>query len=276
MSDSSLTTSLSTLATLVQGAQSVLVVVTGNPTVDQLAAGTALTLALQQAGKQVTLATPQSLEKNPTLVTATKELAGISQLTTVLGKQNLVISFAYQETAVDNVSYAIGETTKRFYLTIKPQPGKSPLDAQTVEMTYAGIEVDVIWLIGVTDLASLGKLYAGYEELYATKPIIAMHTQALEIGQIRLHTAKSSCLSEAMTRILVDLQLPLTADIATNLVKGIEVSTNWFSAQTAQAETFEVTALLLKAGAKRSIKPVTENATKQFAVKLAPTKKRSS
>jgi nanoRNase/pAp phosphatase (c-di-AMP/oligoRNAs hydrolase) len=248
------TTDLSNLRVLVNSAQAVVIAVGPQPTLDQWAVATALQLVLEQAGKSVVLAAPRKLvipENSPL-----QPLVGLDQVTDSLGKRDLVVSFAYDESAVDAVSYAIGAETQRFYLTIKPKPGHKPLAAETVEFTYAGVDADLIFLIGVHELPQLAQLYTGYEELYTKVPVVTIHTFAPEIGQIRLDTSKSTCSAEALVKILLDLGLALTPVAASNLLYAIDMLTDGLSSFSVTADTFETAAELLRAGARRFRRPV--------------------
>ncbi len=260
------TTDLSNLQVLVNAAHSVVIAVGPQPTLDQWAVATALQLALEQAGKSVLLAGPRKpvIPENSPL----QPLVGLDQVAESLGKRDLVVSFAYNEAAVDAVSYAIGAETQRFYLTIKPKPGHQPLAAETVEFTYAGVDADLIFLIGVHELPQLAQLYTGYEELYAKVPVVTIHSFAPEIGQIRLDTSKSTCSAEALVKILLDLGLPLTPVAASNLLYAIDMLTDGLSSFSVTADTFQTAAELLRAGARRFRRPGHQMAHQVKAAKV--------
>ncbi len=233
---------------LLAGAHSILVVLGSNPTTDQLATGTALTLGLQAQGKQVYLLSPTQPQP------ISDALAGLNFLQTELGNKDLAISFAYQPESVDKVSYHIDDQSQRFFLIIKPQKGQSPLKSETVEFSYTGAEADLIFLIGVHSLESLEHLYFGYEQLYRDTTTVVFHTFETNIGSVKLNTSGTSSLSEAMALFLQELEVPLSAEMATNLLLAIEEVTDGFKSLATTADTFEVVAQLLRFGARR-IKP---------------------
>lgn len=262
------TTDLSNLRILIDSARAVVIAVGPQPTLDQWAVATALQLTLEQAGKTVLLAAPHkpTLPENSPL----QPLAGLDQVADSLGKRDLVVSFAYDEAAVDAVSYAIGAETQRFYLTIKPKPGHKPLAAETVEFTYAGVDADLIFLIGVHELPQLAQLYTGYEELYGRVSIVTIHSFAPEIGQIRLDTSKSTCSAEALVKILLDLNLALPPAAASNLLYAIDMLTDGLSSFSVTADTFQTAAELLRAGARRFRRPVRQTVNQLKAPRAVP------
>lgn len=245
-----MTAELQRLAELLQPAKSIVIVVGENTTFDRLAAATSLALALNQIGKEASVYIPKPLDQ--ILGNATELLQGSEHIKTSLGKQNLVISFEYVESAVENVSYAIGQDSKRFYLTIKPKLGAAPLDPATVEFAMAGTSADLIFLVGEHDLANLGELYFGYEDFYATTPLVTIHSFTPEIGNIHFNVSDFSSYSEAMTMILGGLQIDVLPIIATNLYAGMVMATKSFSELSVQADTFEIAAELLRRGARRA------------------------
>lgn len=254
-----MTEELQRLAELLQPAQVIAVIVGKNATFDQAASATALVATISQMGKEASLYAPLPLVEQMG-EEAAHLLSGIHDCKTNLGKQNLVISFDYVESAVDKVSYAIGQDSQKFYLTIKPQTGAAPLDPATVEFAMAGTNADLLFLIGEHDLTNLDQLYYGYEEVYTNTPLVTINSFVPEIGNLHFNVADFSSYSEAVTMMLGGLQLPIESIAATNLYAGMIVATHSFSALSVQADTFEIAAELLRRGARRSQQLV------QFAV----------
>lgn len=233
------------LKELLTPAHTILVALGSTPTFDQTASAVALALALQAQGKEVILAAPTKPKVGDS------ELVGVEQLKTELGHQNLHITFDYTPTSVDKVSYHIDEERQKFYLVIKPQKGAKPLDSSSVNFTYAGAEADLVFLIGVHQFEALEQLYTGYEELYQNAGLVTLHTFEPEIGHIKLNSSGFSGVSEAMGTLLLHLAAEITADVATDLLAGIENSTDSFKSLSTTADTFELVARLMRSGARR-------------------------
>ncbi len=234
------------LKELLAQSQSVFVVFGAGASLDHKAVAVALHRALTAAGKEVLLISPAKLSEKDT-----SELLGLESLTTEIGNQNLSVSFPYDESAVDKVSYHIGEETKRFYLTIKPKKGVRPLDSTQVDFSYTGAETDLIFLIGVSKLESLADVYVGYEDLYASKPVVTVNSFSPDFGNVHLDTSGTPSMSEAIVKVLRDLEMTIDGDSATNLLSAIEAVTKHFQSLSTTADTFETVAHLLRLGARR-------------------------
>lgn len=236
----------SSLKELLDNANSILVMVDNKPSLDYLACAAGLALSLSSYGKEVTLLSPQSLDEKY------REINGFNLFTNKLGKQNLVAAFDYKPDAVDKVSYHIGEETKKFYLTVKPKKGAKPLNADSVEFFYTGAEADLIFLVGVHQFKSLELLHEGFESLYQDTTIVTIHNFEPDIGNVKIDTSSMLCNSEALFDILDELELPITAEIASNLYMALQYETKNFTSLLATADTFEIAAELIRSGAKRS------------------------
>ena len=226
-----------------QSSESIAVILGQKPTVDQLALASALYEGCKNLGKEVGLYSPKKISD--------EHFSSLNELQTELGKQNLVVSFDYNEDAVDKVSYHIGEETNKFFLTVKPKKGVKPLDPKSVEFSYAGADIDLIFLIGVHDLETLDQLYFSYESLYKNNYVVTLHNFKPEIGTTQFDLSSSSSMSESMIDVIESLGMQVDEKMATNLLMGIEHTTKNLQSLSTTAETFEKVARLLRAGARR-------------------------
>jgi nanoRNase/pAp phosphatase (c-di-AMP/oligoRNAs hydrolase) len=239
------TENLEQLRGLLEVTKSVVVLVGSHASPDALAVASALTAALQAQGKEVLWAGSLPLESPP------EHIYNIDQYRTSLGNQNLVVSFEYSETAIENVSYHIGQESNKFFLTIKPQKGHQPLDPSSVEYSYSGTNADMVILVGVGSYESLGELYTANEQLFADAAIVSLHTYETDFGQLKLDTSGEIGMSSAAARIFRDLQIPITGETATTLLAGIEQATNNFKSLSITPDTLELSAWLMRQGARR-------------------------
>lgn len=177
-----------------------------------------------------------------------------------LGRENLLISFPYKKNQVDKVSYHIDDKNKRFYLTIKPKKGVSPLNQKEVDFNYIGSSADLLILFGVNDLEDLKKLYFAHEELYQNTPLVTINTFLPDFGTLNLDISGNSAYGEATFYLLknlanlLDFELSSFAridQIATLLLTSIGLKTQQFSSEQTTPNTFLAIAELLQLGAKR-------------------------
>ena len=258
-------TKQSQLQDQVEQAKSIIVLLGSSPSNDEIAAALGFSEALKDGGKSVILAAPRRPKSKLALI-------GTEHISTELGNQNLTISFAYSETAVDKVSYHISDDNARFFLTIKPKKGEQPLDAQSVQVGYAGAEADLLVVFGVQELSELGELYSEYEELYQNTPIVAVGERSAQFGVLQLTTTDEVGVSQLIAGSIFDLGIRLGAAAATNLLAGIESVTGNLQSPKATAETFEVVARLMRAGAERARRPQPEE-TETRGESAAPARK---
>ncbi len=209
---------------------------------DQQLAAASLYLTLNQ-DKKAFLYGVEKIE-NPTI-------AGLNQLKTNMGYQNLRISFEYIEAAVHNVSYHIDEKNNKFHLTIKPQAGHEPLPKETVNIEYAGSDADLIILFGIEKLDELQQLYFDYKDLYQDVELLSIADFQPDFSAHHLDSSAFSSQCEAVFYLLNSLDINLNSEAATNLLAGIQHETDNFIDASATADTFEAVAKLLRAGAQR-------------------------
>ena len=251
-------------------AQSVLVLIGPNSDLDVLAASSALFLSLEQSGKDVVYASPD-LPPSPN-----QNLVGIDRVQTEINNRNLIMSFDYNETAVEKVSYHIGEETNRFYLTVQPQKGHQPLNKDSVEIGYVGAEADLIFLVGIHDYESLEHLYVGNERLFADTTVIALNNFEAAVGDVRLNTAESINMSGAVAEIIRQANLQVSGDAATNLLLSIEETTDSFRSLSITPELLETAAWLMRQGARRVRRAAATALVKSQPKKVKVQKKRAA
>lgn len=240
-------------------AKTILVLYSSEANLDQVSSAVALHRGLQTLGKNSSLLSPLKPGREFDVID------GIDHTSAELGNKNLEISFDYQEDMVDKVSYNIDDEAKKFRLVIQPRRGAKPLVANTVGFSYTGAEADLMFLIGVPNLDSLGGLYSGFESLYEDVTIVSINTYETPFGSIKVNTAGAASTSEVMAYLLQELRVEMSGDIATNLILGIETATDRLQSLATTADTFEIISKLLRAGGRR----VTRKKTGLTAANLA-------
>lgn len=240
-------------------AQSIFIALPQNPSFDKVAAGLGLYLSLVKAKKSIEISSPTEMrvEFSP--------LVGVDKIKDSFqgGKNSLIISFEYVEEAIEKVSYNI--ENGKFNLVIKPKSGHPPLDSERVKYSYIGGKVDLVFTIGASSLASLGKIYEDNQEALKESQIINLDNDSRnqEYGQVNLVDPTAASLSEEVIDLIALLRLPTDGDIGSNLLLGIERATNRFSSTKVRSSTFEAAAFCLKIGARRQAKRPLEKVLKR-------------
>lgn len=238
----------SALGQVLPEANSIVCFIHPQSTYDAVASATALSLALQAAGKscEVVCEEPMRVEYN--------YLVGVEQISQSVGNRDLVISFDYNEEQVDKVSYNIDEQSQRFELIISPKSGSQPLDPNTIGYSRSGLTADLIFLFGYHSLDELGEVY--HKERYT---IDRAYTVALTQNKVqnfaKMHLAlrpENFSYSEIIYFLIRQLQLSeVQGDLATNILSGMEYATERFQQDSLPARVFETVATLLRQGAQR-------------------------
>ena len=240
--NSNIQTALGKIPETLNKASSGIILLPINPTMDAIAAATALSLGLAKINKNVTVACATPIRAD--LVGADKIQSNLST-----GGDNLVISFPYHEGALDKVDYGVQGDS--FNIIITPRPGQTKLEPNKVHYSYTGGNMDFIFTIDAPNLHSLGKLYSENENDFNGKTIINVDRHLVNdlYGAVNYVNKTASSTSELVMNVLESLEVEVDKDIATNLYAGLSVATNNFTSYSVNADTFEVAAKLLKRGA---------------------------
>lgn len=166
---------------------------------------------------------------------------------------NLVISFPYNEGAIDKVDYQIQD--QNFNLVIVPRQGYPKIDPSQVKFSYTGGNFDFIIVIDSPTLNNLGEIYQNNQNQFIGKEIINIdrHLTNNNYGTINLINKTASSISEIVFKVIESLEIMIDKDIATNLYYGLVSATNNFSSYSTNADTLEIAAKLLRAGAIKKV-----------------------
>lgn len=246
----------STLQKQVESAKTAFILLGSNPSYDAVSSALSLYLSLKNAGKSVQIACPDEMRVEHSY------LVGVDEIAKKIGNQNLVVSFQYAEENVEKVSYNISEDGRTFNLVISPKTGGRPLDPSSVDFSYAGATGDVVFIVGAISFDQLGHLYESEKQLFDNAMTVSItQYEVPPFARMSVETSGQSCIAEGVVKLLTQWGLEPKDDIATNLLSSIEHATNRFQSVAVNPETFEVVALLLRNGARRS---ATNPAFQQF------------
>lgn len=237
-------------ASILGPAQSVLVLLPAKPSFDQVAAGLALFLSLKQI-KETNILCP-----SPMLVEFNR-LVGVNKVASEVGNRNLIIQFgSYPAENVERVSADI--ESGKFFLTVVPKSGCSSPKKEEIQLNYSGVVADLVVLIGgenesdfpflaTADARGVNLIHLGIKDL------------SVSVDRKMMSFARPvSSLSEIVATLIKENNFNLDADIATNLVLGIDEGSNHFAGNDVVPETFELFAQLLRAGGRRQTAGVVE------------------
>ncbi len=213
---------------------------------DTLSAATSLYLSFLERGLDLVLVSETPVEA---------DLIGVEKFTTSLSApgDNLVISFPYQEGAVDKVDYQIDGAN--FNLIITPKDSRFKLDPKQVKFFYTGGNFDFIIVLDSPSLTNLGELYQNNQSLFQGREIINIdrHFTNTNFGTLNIVVKNISSLSELVYQILKLGNFLIDKEIATNLYAGLLSTTNNFTSFSTTADTLLAASELLRKGAMKKI-----------------------
>ena len=225
-------------------AQNVLIVLPQRPSIDAVAGGLALFLSLQEQKKKPMIAcsTPMTVTYN--------RLYGVDKIVQNIGNKNLVISFPCPEDSLEKVSYNIDSNI--FNLVIERKAGYSPVQVKDVSYNHTGTAADLVLILGANRIEDVGSIYQSEMSFFAESQVVNINNSPIGIGfgKMNIFEPQASSVSELVAILMQKTNLTINADIATNLVVGIEAGTNNLAFKTS-AKTFELLAWLMASGAKR-------------------------
>lgn len=249
------------LQDLINKAEKILVLLPGNPDLDNLAAGLGLHLSLSETKKEVQI-------YSPTPITAAfNRLIGVDKVTDMLAGQNLVISLPDQHEKIERVFTETNQQTGYFEIIVEPRKGSPTVDHQNITFNYQEFQFDLI--IDV-DGAGSGEQSEEIKALLTTTKTIKI--DATPHPETESFDMQRSSISENTFHFLKQLGFEIDKDIATNLLAGIEHKTANLTKTDISPVTFEIVALCLRIGAVRGYTqtPEAKIETEKEPVKMEP------
>lgn len=224
-------TQLIPLETALKESRNFLLVLAPRINFDGVAAALSLYLTLQKAGRDVKIVSAEPM------TVKFASLVGVDQVEAKLEGKTLIISFPYVEDSVEKVSWQIDEN--RFNVLVQPKEGFPPLPSKNLSFSYTGAKADCIFIFGFNSFDELGQLYQDNRPLFEQDRVFPF--------KYNPHLSYS----EQVAVILNQLQLPVSVDIANNLIAGLERATRGFAPDLSTASTFEAAAYCMRWGGVR-------------------------
>lgn len=230
----------------IKQSENILVTVSTNPSVDQLASTIGLTLLLNKMGKSATAVysgkTPSTLkflQPEKTLETSTDSL------------RDFIISL--DKSKADKLRYKVEDQVVRIFIT----PYRTSLGEKDLTFSEGDFNVDLVIALGVEDRVHLDTTIAAHGRILHDATVISISAKggkAPDIGQINWQDPAASSLSEMLVSIseafgtgLIDSQ------IATAFLTGIVAETDRFSNKKTSPKVMTMSAQLMASGANQQL-----------------------
>jgi hypothetical protein len=228
----------------IKASNNVLVAVSRNPSVDQLAALLGLSLLLNKQGKHCAAVfsgtIPSTLEFLKPEDTFEKNTDSLRDFIIALDKSK-----------ADKLRYKVEDNVVRIFIT----PYKTSISQEDLEFSQGDFNVDLVVGLGVHEQADLDQAIITHGRILhdATVASITINDGG-ELGSINWHDPSASSLSELVTDLSQSLgDNMLDQQIATALLTGIVSETNRFSNDKTSSRTMSSSAILMAAGANQQL-----------------------
>ncbi len=232
------------IAERLKTANNILVTVSTNPSVDQLAAAIGFSLLLNKLGKHGTAVfsgqVPSTLEFLRPEQTLEKNTDSLRDFIVALDKAK-----------ADRLRYKVEDRFVKIFIT----PYRTSLSEKDLEFSQGDFNVDVVVALGVHDQKELDSAITAHGRILHDATVIAINKQDKgNIGTINWNEPRGSSLCELIISLseLLGENL-LDAQIATALLTGIVAETERFSNDKTSPITMTFAARLMSAGANQQL-----------------------
>lgn len=225
-------------------ANNILVTVSANPSVDQLAAAIGLTLMLNKVGKQ---GTAVFSGKVPSTIEFLQPEKTIEKNTDSL--RDFII--ALDKSKADKLRYKVEDSHVKIFIT----PYRTAISEQDLQFSQGDFNVEVVIALGVKDQKDLDAAITAHGRiLHDATTISVTNGEPGTVGSIDWDDPKASSLSEMVASIASDLGADsLDGQIATALMTGIVAMTERFRNARTAPSTMSLASTLMAAGANQQL-----------------------
>lgn len=229
----------------VKQANNILVTVSSDPTVDQLASCIGLTLLFNKMGKHATAifsgkvpSTIEFLQPQKTIETNTDSL------------QDFIISLDKEK--ADKLRYKVEDQVVKIFIT----PYKTSISERDLVFSKGDFNVEVVIALGISDKSQIDAAITAHGRILHDATVVALSAGQTKtaVGQINWQEPTASSLSEMIVSIseafgggLIDNQM------ATAFLTGIVAETDRFSNAKTTPKVMTMSAQLMAAGANQQL-----------------------
>jgi len=228
----------------IKQSNNILVTVSTNPSVDQLAACIGLTIALNKMGKHATAVfsgdVPSTLEFLQPEKTIEKNTDSLRDFIIALDKSK-----------ADKLRYKVEDRVVKIFIT----PYRTSISDKDLEFSQGDFNVDVVLALGVHNQAELDQAITSHGRILHDATVVTINLKpGGELGGINWLEPTASSLSELSVQLIDSLDKKLIdTQVATAMLTGIVAETDRFSNAKTSPQTMSISAELMAAGANQQL-----------------------
>ncbi len=227
-----------------KAANNILVTVSTNPNVDQLAACIGITLWLNKVGKHATAVFSGDI---PNALEFLQPEATIEKTTDSL--RDFII--ALDKSKADKLRYKVEDRVVKIFIT----PYHTSLSADDLEFSQGDFNVDAIVALGVSKQEDLDNAIMSHGRILHDAVVSTINiTGESGLGSINWTDQSASSLSELAYELCLGIdETKIDPQIATALLTGVVAETNRFSNNKTTPHTMSISSALMSAGANQQL-----------------------
>jgi len=232
-------------------AHNVLIALSSDPSVDEMAAAIGLSLYLDRLGKRATAIysgqTPNALEFLKPEETFEPTVDTLQDFVIALNKDK-----------ADHLRYKLDGDFVKIYIT----PYKSRISEEDLDFSYGDYNVDLVLALDVANGVDLDTALREHGRIMHDAVIIDITTgNPGKLGEIEWSDKSASSVSEMIARLLysVNSKIKIEKEEATAFLTGIVAATNRFSNAGTTPGTMQIASKLMESGANQQL--VSQNIT---------------
>lgn len=257
------------VASKIGAAHNILVALSSDPSVDEMAAAIGLALYLDRLGKRVTAiysgATPNALKFLKPEDTFEKTADILQDFVIALNKEK-----------ADHLRYKLDGEYVKIFIT----PYRSKITSDDLEFSYGDYNVDLVLALDVANGIDLDDALREHGRIMHDAVVINITTgNPGKLGEIEWSDKTSSSVSEMIVELIIGMNAEKPEkEEATAFLTGIVAATNRFASAGTTSKTMEIASRLMEFGANqqliaKNVTPDTEN--EFFSVDLAASEESS-
>ncbi|MDQ3093624.1 MAG: hypothetical protein M3Q70_00395 [bacterium] len=226
-------------------ANTVLVTVNKNPTVDQLAACIGLTLFINKMNKHAAAVFSGQVPQNISFLEPDKTLEPNTD-----SLRDFIISL--DKDKADKLRYKVEDDVVKIFIT----PYKTSLSQGDFDFTQGDFNVEAVVALGVTNRDELDEAIVAHGRILHDATVIGISNGEVksELGSINWHEPAASSLSELAARLCAQIDSHnFDGQIATALMTGIVAETDRFRNPKTTPQVMQLSAQLMAAGANQQL-----------------------
>lgn len=229
----------------IQGADTILVTVSTNPSVDELSSAIGLTMYLNDMGKHATAVVSGELPPAINFLEPEKTFAP-----TVDSLRDFVI--ALDKDKADHLRYKVEGDVVKIFIT----PYKTVITGKDLDFSQGDYNVEMVIALGVTDQDHLDKALAAHGKIFHDASVATIGLMESTLGTIDWADGTASSVSELVTSLLDAVKnedYPVSSQVASALLTGIVAATDRFSNDKTSARTMSLAGELMASGANQQL-----------------------